>query len=313
MKRRKNLLPYSSKRKKLISVVSLNKSDTEIREEIQKAIIPLPQEEEEEKEEEERKGEGWFDSNDSASENYLRFMASVHERGENNAVARNIRTFLAAHREALQCLRKAKSSVVCDISGMNIGRLESITKKYVEENEFLVEPDPSKHRLCARGTLCLCLAMAARYPDTVEDLSQDSNGFVGREFLLPTQLERFQRTGALPLFRRHCLVCNRASTCLAYTAMIHENEEPDHMILDHRYDRLDEPGEYRKNICLSIVIKNIKTTVCSPFVEFCANRYEYTRKKGQRRLSEINVIHQDFHNAPLPTGRTGGPSEISQP
>lgn len=301
--KRRHLLPSQKKKRKTSAAavirssfpcnVSLNRSEEEIKQSIREELLqPDPVEE---------SSGGWHDPQDSPLENYLRLVSTDDENGYNHRAAQSVQDLLQKHEEAIGTLRKARSSVVCDISNVNIGRLETVTKQYVDDNHFLVEPEPGKHRSCVQGQNCLCLSMAARYPDSVEEVNADSNGFVGREFLLPTQLERFQKEGRLPLFQRHCLVCNRALTGVVYTQKLHEGEEPDFMVLDHSYTKLDQPGEYRKNACLSIVLNNQKTTVCKYFVDFSANRYEYVRKRGKRMLVEINVTQQqDFRQAPPP-------------
>lgn len=97
-------------------------------------------------------------------------------------------------------------------------------------------------------------------------------------------------------------MCNRAFTCLMWTHFIHEGEEPQMLYQDHYYAPLDEPGEYKKEVCLQISPNKLRSSVIFPFVEFAANRIDYAKKDpkdgGIKRLIEINVT-RPFHQASL--------------
>lgn len=59
-------------------------------------------------------------------------------------------------------------------------------------------------RECACGELCLCVQIAAHRHGKENDV-----GFVGTEFLLPTEREDFLAGRGLPKNRKKCLVCTR--------------------------------------------------------------------------------------------------------
>ena len=59
-------------------------------------------------------------------------------------------------------------------------------------------------RECSCGDKCICVLMARIRHGPTTNLA-----FVGTEFLLPDEAERFHRSGELPQRRRKCLVCTR--------------------------------------------------------------------------------------------------------
>jgi hypothetical protein len=168
----------------------------------------------------------WYDPNDSSMENYLRRMSWSTNYGVNAVVVVSLQEVLQDNKDAIESLKRSgifNEHNVDDYDEDQVrGKLVSITCSYVRENDFLVEPVEGEHRRCARGKSCLGLVMSVRIPGCVDDVPPEGKGFILREFLLPVQLENWQRTGKLPHYNRHCLVCNRAITCLMWTKCLHE-------------------------------------------------------------------------------------------
>ena len=67
-------------------------------------------------------------------------------------------------------------------------------------------------RPCVNGEKCICRWLAIfRYGEETDA------AFVGREFLLPSQLDDFQQSGRLPKAQAKCLMCTRYFTSYVYT------------------------------------------------------------------------------------------------
>jgi len=81
--------------------------------------------------------------------------------------------------------------------------LEIVTKPH--DDSFLRSQNmETGERACCLNDRCICVWLARwRYGDKTD------MAFIGTEFLLPSQLAEFQRSGALPKNHGKCLVCSR--------------------------------------------------------------------------------------------------------
>lgn len=166
----------------------------------------------------------WFDPSDSFFENYLRRVSWHTNYGSETSVILSLLEVVEDVNRAMENLMRDDTLGRHHMDQFSpeqiLSKLTAINRAYVEKNHFLDEPIEGEQRRCARGLSCLCLVMAVRIPGCVDDLGTDGNGFVGREFLLPRQLEKYQEDGTLPHYNRHCLVCNRAITCMVWTKCV---------------------------------------------------------------------------------------------
>lgn len=104
-----------------------------------------------------------------------------------------------------------------DSAQLELPKLEECSKAYC--TDFLREPlapvEQHGERECARGRGCIFYLMCTQFPNSAEEVSQDS-AFICREFLLPSQLERWESDRVLPAERQLCLGCNRMLTTYWY-------------------------------------------------------------------------------------------------
>lgn len=151
--------------------------------------------------------------------------------------------------------------------------------------DFLRESRPEFHeRDCYFGRQCIFMHLGLIYPDSVGDLNDasPSNTFIGREFLLPSQLERWRTLNELPANRNPCLGCNRIMT----TFMVRQNEIKrtiphtifqDHMYLVTSHYSQSDRAAYNISNCLVPAREGNWNGIVAPFVEFNANNYVYSR------------------------------------
>jgi len=71
-------------------------------------------------------------------------------------------------------------------------------------------------RPCACGDKCICLFMAKLRHGSDTDLA-----YIGTEFLLPVEREKFLAGNGLPARRKKCLVCTRYFQNLLYIQVCH--------------------------------------------------------------------------------------------
>ena len=157
-------------------------------------------------------------------------------------------------------------------------KLEHVSRKYCED--FLRQPkgDNYGERQCRKGPMCVFVLMATRFPDSLENYTSE-DGFVCREFLLPTQLEKWKTEKILPQERRLCLGCNRLYTCYWYYINVRRGKEPDEILQDHAYE-VGKDGEYNMDYCLNYTNTQPGarwTGIARPFVKFSADTFIYSR------------------------------------
>lgn len=154
--------------------------------------------------------------------------------------------------------------------------LEEVNREYCEN--FLREPIFSFERNCKREEKCVAKTMYIRHPDCVEDTPM-ARTIICREFLLPLQQEKFDKTKDLPIYRQACLLCKRLLTTYTYKKNEKENKEPLEIIQDHYNTVGVENGGYSLDSCLHPVAnKNQKsgskvTGIVRPIRRFSAADY----------------------------------------
>ena len=99
-------------------------------------------------------------------------------------------------------------------------RVEVSHRSY--ENEFLREPKRNE-RACCKGTDCEGLR-----------ITTTDEGFILREFLLPSQYKQFLEQKELPKFPQLCLMCRRAEVARLYVSMRSDNDTSAGLISDFR-------------------------------------------------------------------------------
>lgn len=283
-----------------------------------------------------------FDPNDSYLENYLRAVSFDTKSGVKVAVVRSVMEILQQHADIMGMISKMESLSLQRLHDYTqdevLAKMNGIDVNYVNNNHFLDAPDGNKQRPCSRGNQCLGVVMSVRPPGCIDTLPEGT-GFMVREWLLPFQLERFQRDQRLPDYPRMCLVCNRAATnVLAIKAMQAGVQHPPYHVeptdseaastkrnretgrsldglvrrfmrewesaglemnkmfvcMDHHYVNLDKPGHYKREACLPICPKGLKTSTPYHFLGFATNRYEYAKRaNGRPYLRESNVFYRE--------------------
>ncbi len=194
-------------------------------------------------------------------------------------------------------LKECNSSLKIDFE-----KIEKCTRAYCED--FLREPKDKEgkygERFCKRGEYCICYLMATRYPDPIENV-KPQDGFICREFLLPSELENWKKSKFLPEQEQLCLVCNRLFTTFWYYLYRWKNEEPVEIIQNHFY-LIDEDGEYDLSCCIyPNPTDDTWTGIVRPFIKFRKNSYVYTKcdLKGEKTqkiltLKCVKETHMDF-------------------
>ena len=161
--------------------------------------------------------------------------------------------------------------------------LEEIGVEYVQQ--FLRKGIGAEfgERDCVNGEKCMCLVMATKFPDPV-DLRSKSAGFIGREFLLPSELAQFHESRKLPPYRKMCLICNRYETNYRVFQNIERGHEPESHVQDHMY-KVDVAGGYCSEQCVQLISDRKMTGIIAPFLRFSTNNYVYDSVTiGSQRL-----------------------------
>ena len=160
--------------------------------------------------------------------------------------------------------------------------LEEVNVAYCAQ--FLREPLFAFERNCKQESNCVAKIMYVQHPDSVED-TMASREMICREFLLPSQKEKFDRLKQLPVYRQACLLCKRLLTTYTYKKNEKENREPLEIIQDHYNTVGVENGGYPLDACLHPVAnKNQKsgskvTGIARPFRRFSAVDYVPSTEK----------------------------------
>ncbi len=115
--------------------------------------------------------------------------------------------------------------------------VEICHRKY--EEEFLREPKSSE-RACVSGQGCEGLKITNLNP---------SDGFILREFLLPSQYKQYIENGKLPDMCQMCLMCRRAHVATLYINIKSDKESTGALISNYR-NFAGVSGEYAISQCL---------------------------------------------------------------
>lgn len=140
--------------------------------------------------------------------------------------------------------------------------------------EFLREPR-GKERYCRRMDECICKVLACLHPDSVE-VNDPDEGFIAREFLLPSEKEAFEQRSILPEEPQLCLLCKRLHITLLHYYYSSNDIEPIEVIQDHQ-NEIDKKGEYAGHACICPVSGRKRTGIVAPIVKFNAGDYVYGR------------------------------------
>ena len=176
----------------------------------------------------------------------------------------------------------------------NVGKyrdsIEGVTREY--EEAFLTNPVGDQRR-CINEESC-------------EGLMICSNGFVLREFLLPSQQQNYEETKRYPLNREPCLMCRRlrvARTVISTRAAGHGLKD-DCLVQDY-YNFVDLEGEYRLEDCL-LSKQNTWEGLCNPVVLHQRHNYRFVQDKQHKRYEQWRYPY--FR---LPLGETPGDTTLS--
>jgi len=145
--------------------------------------------------------------------------------------------------------------------------LEGVTRAY--EDAMLCEP-VGDQRACVNGKDC-------------EGMFVDkTNGFVLREFLLPSQLETYKKTKRYPLQVRDCVMCARLKIArFVIGVRADATGMREDVLCQDYYNFTDIPGEYRLEDCL-LSKKNVWEGVICPVVLHVRNAYKFEVVEGRR-------------------------------
>lgn len=149
-------------------------------------------------------------------------------------------------------------------------RVEVSHRSY--ENEFLREPKRNE-RACCKGNECEGLR-----------ITTTDEGFILREFLLPSQYKSFLETKKLPKFPQLCLMCRRAEVARLYVSMRSDNDTSAGLISDFR-NFGSVAGEYELDQML-LPSTNNNVGLFDPVVLHVRKYYTLTRIGGIRYYSQ---------------------------
>ena len=147
--------------------------------------------------------------------------------------------------------------------------------------------------------------------EQANSVGRNSQGFICREFLLPSQETALLQTGTLPDEQSVCILCNRYATTAAYYMAMQQHGPgkpllPRHLLQNHSVE-IGQAGEYDKSVCLLTTFGNHRFTgIVKPFVGWSDSHYRYaTTLEHQtvlRCLVETDTL--DFRQASASTTRT---------
>lgn len=140
------------------------------------------------------------------------------------------------------------------------------------ENEFLREPKRNE-RPCCKGEACEGLR-----------ISTTDEGFVLREYLLPSQYKRFLETKELPKMPQLCLMCRRSEVARLYVSMRADKSTSCALISDLR-NFASVSGEYDISQCL-LPSTNNNIGLFDPVVHHVRKHYTLTRIGGIRYYNQ---------------------------
>ena len=175
----------------------------------------------------------------------------------------------------VQNLLQKKPITNFDMNSFNeIGRyrdsIEGVTRKY--EESYLTDASGDQ-RKCVNQEMC-------------EGLKVCPDGFILREFLLPSQQVVYNETKRYPLNREPCIMCKRLRIARAViaTRAAGNGLKEDHLIQDY-YNFVDLEGEYRLEDCL-LSKRNTWEGLCNPVVLHQRNNYRFVMKNKRKTYEQ---------------------------
>lgn len=154
------------------------------------------------------------------------------------------------------------------------------------EEQFLREPKSSE-RACICGNDCEGLKITNVGPN---------EGFVLREFLLPSQYTKFTQTGKLPDVTQMCLLCHRAQVAKLYIGIKSDKEATGALISTYR-NFAGVSGEYDISQCL-LPSATSHTGLWDPVVLHMRDAYTAVKISGIKFYKQTGYIVPNV--APLP-------------
>jgi len=150
--------------------------------------------------------------------------------------------------------------------------IEGVTREY--EERFMVEPSGDQRQCC----------MAEECEGKF--ITQVANGFVLREFLLPSQEKAYHETKRYPIQRAPCIFCKRLQIArlLVSVRAAGTGMREDCLVQDY-YNFVNIPGEYRLEDCL-LSKKSVWEGIVSPVVLHVRNAYKFVMKDGKRGYTQ---------------------------
>ena len=151
--------------------------------------------------------------------------------------------------------------------------IEVVTREY--EEEFLREP-LNNERPCVMGDNCQGHQL----------YHIDADGFTLREFLLPSEMAEFKRTGRLPEDGRLCLMCKRTEIARAFINVRADGQGVKETVVLQDYRNIvGIPGEYCVQDCI-LSSPNIYQGLLDPVVLHMKNAYRLQVKNGVRSFQQ---------------------------
>ena len=150
--------------------------------------------------------------------------------------------------------------------------IQVVTRAY--EEQYLREPI-GKERHCIMGDQCQGL-----------HLPHVKDGFVLREFLLPSEEEEYKRTGKLPGEGRLCLMCKRSEIARAFINVRADGMGvKSNVVLQDYRNVVGVEGEYCLEDCI-LSSPNIYQGILDPIVLHLRNAYRLRIENGIRHYEQ---------------------------
>ena len=186
---------------------------------------------------------------------------------------------------------------------------ETVSKSY--EDEMLRPPNiQAGERYCASKYGCKCFELAQRrYGEN------NTHGFIGVEFLTPTQKTSWLNGDKLPELPGKCLLCLRYITTEAFimcrASCGDDMSSHDQVVLNGGFppyaNKLGGHDGYRRQSLLNVdsewtVSKALRERFgadifSTPFVRFSSANYDYFKKGNTRFIRQVNVGESDTVHA----------------
>lgn len=162
--------------------------------------------------------------------------------------------------------------------------IQVVTRAY--EEQYLREAT-GKERPCIMGDQC----QGMHLPHV------NGNGFVVREFLLPSEEEEYKRTGNLPTEGRLCLMCKRSEIARAFINIRADGMGvKNNVILQDYRNIVGEEGEYCLEDCL-LSSPTVFQGLLDPVVLHLRNAYRFKVINGVRFYEQWRMKYpgQEMH------------------